>query len=384
MNLMGGSIILNMLIGKLVPTPAPYDLMSALRKVEVTQQDVGPSGFQITFQLSRRLDPLEYDLLVNPLLEPWNRVILTVLLGFFPTVIMDGFITNRQLQRGQGQEPDTVVCTGVDISIAMDLEEKSMPYPAMNDFEIVDFMMLEYMEYGVIPEAMPTVFSVSTTPVETVIQQAGTDKAFINKLANRNGYVFQITPGPLPGMNTAYFGPPKKIGLPQPALTCDRIPGANVTDISFAYEGSMPTFVGGSSVQDTEESDVDIPVDTFVSTRFPLATEPALDVNLLMGMYKKKLYGNPGQDPMQAYAEAQGITDDSTDQVLQATGSVDVFLYQHILAPAGLVGVRGAGYQHDGFYYVKKVTHTITPESYKTGFTLTREGYGSTTPVVMP
>jgi hypothetical protein len=379
-----GGIMLNLLIGKAVTLPAPYSLSSALRSVEVTQQDVGPSGFQITFQLSRRLNPLEYELLAEPLLDPWNRVILTVLMSFVPTVIMDGLITNRQIQRGRGSEPDTVVVTGQDISIAMDLSEKSMPYPAMNDGEIFDFMMLDYMQYGVVPEGIPTTFSVSDTPEETVIQQAGTDKAFIKQLASRNGYIFQITPGPLPGMNTAYFGPPKKFGVPQPALTCDRIPGANVTDIQFQYEGSSPTTVTGK-VQDTETSDQDIPVDTFVSTRLPLAAEPALLANELAGGFtRKKLFDAPGQDPIQAYAQAQGMTDESTDQVLTATGEVDVFLYQSILSAPGIVGVRGAGYAHDGLYYVKKVTHKITPETYKQAFTLTREGYGATTPVVRP
>jgi len=37
-----------------------------------------------------------------------------------------------------------------------------------------------------------------------------------------------------------------------------------------------------------------------------------------------------------------------------------------------------------GLYYVKKVTHTIKAGQYKQKFTLTREGTGSTVPVVVP
>jgi hypothetical protein len=50
----------------------------------------------------------------------------------------------------------------------------------------------------------------------------------------------------------------------------------------------------------------------------------------------------------------------------------------------GLVGVRGAGLMHDGLYYVSQVTHRITPDSYKQQFTLTREGFGTTVPEVLP
>jgi hypothetical protein len=48
----------------------------------------------------------------------------------------------------------------------------------------------------------------------------------------------------------------------------------------------------------------------------------------------------------------------------------------------GLVALRGAGYGHDGLYYVGSVVHQLSRESYRQQFTLTREGLGSTLPVV--
>ena len=67
---------------------------------------------------------------------------------------------------------------------------------------------------------------------------------------------------------------------------------------------------------------------------------------------------------------------------LEATGELDMLRYGTILRPRRLVSVRGAGYLHDGFYYVKDVTHSIGKGEYKQRFTLTREGFGSLTPVV--
>ena len=49
---------------------------------------------------------------------------------------------------------------------------------------------------------------------------------------------------------------------------------------------------------------------------------------------------------------------------------------------AGLVGLRGAGWRHSGLYYVQKVTHKIRKGAWTQDFTLKREGYGATVPVV--
>ncbi len=87
---------------------------------------------------------------------------------------------------------------------------------------------------------------------------------------------------------------------------------------------------------------------------------------------------------MQAFARAQGMTDASTDNVVTVTGELDAVRYGDLLTARGLVGLRGAGYSYDGLYYVKNVTHSIRRGEYKQRFTITREGLGSTTPVVIP
>ena len=50
----------------------------------------------------------------------------------------------------------------------------------------------------------------------------------------------------------------------------------------------------------------------------------------------------------------------------------------------GLFGVRGAGLEYDGFYYVTSVTHTLARGTYTQSFGLGREGSGPVTPLVVP
>ncbi len=83
-----------------------------------------------------------------------------------------------------------------------------------------------------------------------------------------------------------------------------------------------------------------------------------------------------GADLMEARARAKARADRSTDFVAVVTGTLDAVAYGEILTAPGLVGMRGAGVQYDGNYYVKAVKHRITLAAYKQEFTLTREGSG--------
>ena len=81
--------------------------------------------------------------------------------------------------------------------------------------------------------------------------------------------------------------------------------------------------------------------------------------------------------------EAQAQSDATLDTVT-VTGDLDTALYGGILSPRGLVGLRGAGLDHDGLYYVQSVIQKIGKGSWTQSFTLNREGVGTTVPIVLP
>jgi hypothetical protein len=375
-----GGVHLTLLIGKGMPTPAPAALVLALRSAEVTVNESGTSGFQLQFQMSRSPGALDYDLL--PHLEPWSRVVLVVTLAGLETVIADGLITNRQLTPGRGGQPDMMSVTGEDVSVAMDLIEKSLPHPALNDWGIVNFILLEYAVYGIVPLVMPTSVSATDAPTEVTNQQMGTDRAYVRRLAQRNGYVFNVRPGPVPLTNIGYFGPPIRLGVPYPALSINPLPVSAVDSISFTYDALAPEVVLGI-VQDTLQTDMDVPIVALGATRAPpLAARPGIVANL--PYVRTSILCADGMDPISAYAKAQGQADLASDKVLVAEGELDVFRYRNLINMPGIVGVRGAGYDHDGLYVVTRVTHTITPTSYKQRFALAREGLGSLLAEVSP
>lgn len=377
MNLLG--INLTLLIGPTVPVPAPPMLTEALQSVEVTHSDEGRSGFQITFQMGRSgpADMLDYPLLAIPLLKPCNRIILIVTLNATPRVLMDGIITNHQLSPASEPGASTLTITGEDVSMMMDMEEKSVEHPAQDETVIANKIIMSYAMYGLIPVVLPPLVIDPPIPIERVPVQQNTDLGYLNEMAQRHGYVFYITPGPAPFTNTAYWGPPERLGMPQRALSVNMGPETNVTSINFQNNALSPTLLSGE-VQD-RTTNQSMPVRTFASTRPPLASQPALLTQSCVR--QRRFRAEAGLNTMQAFARAQGETDASTD-VVTVDGELDALRYGDLLQARGLVGLRGAGYSYDGLYYVKRVTHNIRNGEYTQRFTLTREGVGAISPVV--
>lgn len=379
MNTLG--IHLTLLIGPTVAAPAPRLLTEALYSVEVTHSDDQRSGFQIGFRVGRSgaTDLLGSALLSSPLIKAFNRVILVVTFNARPRVLIDGIITDFQFSPGSEPGTSTLTLTGEDVSLMMDMDEKSAQHPAQDETIIALKLIASYAQYGLIPLVIPPLMIDPPIPLERIPVQQGTDLAYLKQMAARYGYIFYVKPGPAPFTNTAYWGPPTRVGIPQAALSVNMGPNTNVNSIQFQNNALVPSNITGY-IQD-RMTNASIPVETFASLRLPLAALPAWMANL--PNVQRKQFRESGLNFMQAYARAQGMKEASND-VVTATGELDALRYNNLLEPHRLVGLRGAGYLYDGFWYVKQVKHVIRKEEYKQSFTLTREGVGSTTPMVMP
>lgn len=369
-------IHLTLLVGAAVPVPVTPFLMEALQRIEVTHNDEQRSGFQITFGVGSS-SPLELLALLN--LQTFNRVVLIVTFSGLPHILMDGIITHHQLSSGNEPGDSTLTITGEDVSVMMDLEEKSAQHPAQDETVIANKLIASYPMYGLVPLVIPPPLIDLPNPLERTPVQVGTDLGYLREMAERYGYVFYVTPGPAPLTNTAYWGPPVRAGFPQSALSVNLGPDTNIETIHFQNNALAPTTVSGY-VHD-RQTNQSLPVQTLSSLRPPLALMPALLVN--QPNVRSAQFREGGLNIMQALARAQGMTEASGD-VVTATGELDALRYGGLLAARGVVGLRGAGYLYDGLWYVKSVTHTLSQAEYKQRFTLTREGLGSTTPVVVP
>jgi len=300
---------------------------------------------------------------------------IVVTINGTPEVLMDGVMTNHEITPGQsGQSTLTVI--GEDLTRVMDyIDFSGIPYPAMPVEARIALILAKYTVLGVVPVVIPTMFTEVPIPTQQIPRQQGKDLGYIRELARDAGYIFYIEPGPIPGMNIAYWGPEIKTGIPQPALNINMDAHTNVETLSFNFNSEAKTQPIVYIHNELTKVPIPIPVPDFSLLNPPLGMvlPIAKNINQINGAAKF----SPVKAALAGIAQASGTSD-----VVTASGSLNVLRYGHVLKARRLVGVRGAGTAFDGLYYVKSVTHNIKRGEYKENFTLSRNGLISTLPVV--
>jgi hypothetical protein len=364
---------LQLLIGANVPRPAPFEVMESFVSLEVRNNDRERDVFEMELTLGKE-SLLDYGLLLNGYFDPPNRIVIAVLIGVLPEVLIDGVITTHQVMPSNRPGESTLKITGEDISIRLDLDPASETHANQPDSVIVGKLLLKYAQYGIAPKVTTT----TDVPIEVnrVPSQQETDLAYIRRLAERNGFVFYIEPLPLPGTSQAYWGLDNRLGVPQPALSMNMGPQTNLDQrINFNYNALGPIAPKVTILDPITKTPITIPAPS--GLRPPLAMRPATPLRSSIARDSANL------DPSQGLLRALSSSADSSDAIA-ASGEIDAVRYGQALRSRRLVGVRGVGASYNGNYYVKQVTHRIRRGEYKQGFTLTREGHGSLTPLVVP
>jgi hypothetical protein len=373
---MGSPLYLTLLAGPVEAVPVPKPLIDALSSVEVTEAATGRSGFQLTFTLADNSILQTLFLLAAGSPIPVLRVILVVTFGGLPQVLMDGIIKHHEVVPDAMHGSSKLVVTGEDISAVMDLIDFSgLPYPGMSPDLRVLTILGKYAAFGVVPDVVPVPAPDIEVPLQRIPRQKGTDLAYVKQLADEAGYVFYVTPGPLPGMNQAYWGPQVRVGTPQAALNVNLDSWTNVESLSFRYEPQ-------SSV---------LPIvyiqDQTTKALLPIVIPPVTPFNPPLGAVvptpqkieplKDTAKASPTQALMRGIAKAVQTAD-----VVAGEGTLDVLRYGQILRARSLVGVRGAGIAFDGLHYVDSATHRLKQGEYKQSFVLKRNALIANLPLV--
>lgn len=369
-------IHLSLMIGPAVPVPAPRVVVDALQSVQITSGK-DKSGFQLSFAVSKD------SVLLNTMLPAGyfdpiaTRVIVVVTLGGFPHVLMDGIVTRQELAPSSEPGQSMLTITGEDLSALMDLIEVPLPYPGIPDTVQAYTILARYAAFGVVPIAIPGFIPALDLPTKKHESQTSTDLVHLKGIANKNGFVFYVEPGPLPGQSIAYLGPNIRIPVPQPALNINMDAHTNVDSLSFSLDGlAKETMV--VTVNDPISGKVPIPIPIPGISIFqpPLGARPTLPLKIVLS---KDTAGESVQFTMK---KVLGRLLKGSANAITVTGSLDVLRYGHVLRSKMMVGVRGAGLAYDGLYYVDSVTHKIKRGEFKQSFQLSRDGLISLTPKV--
>src|SRR5580698_3480863 len=372
------------MMGPIIPVTVPRLVLDSLASVEVKVEDVGSSGFQLVFSIDKQ-SPLQILFLLTggmPLL--FMRCIVVATVNGIGNVLIDGVITNNQIAPGDKGSNSTLTITGRDLTALMDQSNWSgFPFPACPREARVALLLAKYAFFGVVPIIIPSVLLDISLPIESIPGQQGTDLQYIRSMAEEVGYVFYISPGPTPGVSTAYWGPQIKVGSVQSALSADMDAYTNVESMSFTFDqekNKIPLLYVYN--QETGVS-IPIPIPPITPLNPPLGAIPPLPTNLIPP--DLKAFRDDASKLPIPQAIMLGLAAAAQNaEAVTCEGSLDVTRYGGVLNARQLVGVRGSGPAFDGLYYVKSVTHKIKRGEYKQNFTLTRNGLVSTVPTVNP
>lgn len=353
------------------PRPAPYEVMDSLVSVSVTNNDRERDAFQMEFNLGRD-SLLEYGLLRAGVLDAPNRVIIMVFFGPLPQVLIDGIISHLQVTPDNEPGRSKLRVTGDDISVKLSFTDQNVTYPHQSDSDIVEKILRD-------AKFIPQVTQTTDTPSdkERILTQQCNNLQFVNRLAQRNGFVFFVEPTNIPGVNTAYWGPEPRQGARQPALAMNLGPQTNVdTPINFHFNALGISATEVTIIDPFTKQPIQVPPpSSFLPT---LSSKPAVPLRTVKSRQTANL----------TFAQAllsATTSVSATSDAMEADGEIDAVRYGQALRARRLVEVQGAGKSNDGTYYVSQVIHEIRRlpiGAYKQRFKLRRDGRGATSNMV--
>lgn len=389
MSITSPPFVLEVQVGKEKPSALPADLAAALMSAEISVSDTPPSGFQLVFSTTPSTDDNDHDLLQEDLLAEFNRVVLEMHVGEESTRLMDGFITNRELDPSAGK----LVVTGEDLSVKLDLFEVCWEYKDLKDSEIVNKILGRYDLFksnkkveAATPESKPD--------PENIPRQLDTDRKFLLKLAKKNDRVFYIK---YDGEKSiAYWGPREPGPKQEQALVSSTLTFGNVEKMSPKYNALAAVLYYGSKFEDKDGNQEEAAVQTSAN-KLPMnlskVPPPLKTLSSSLGadpesFYEKlstlnirgKYLKNQAQQAQDVAKAEQSATSEEVSEAATVDGELDSAKYGDVLQVRGKVGVRGLGTTFDGEYYVQSVTHDMVfrgEVKYMQKFKLTREGLDS-------
>jgi hypothetical protein len=364
--------------GRTLPAPLPGVLTARLRSVDVTENDKGPSVFTLTFDAGRSGGDGALDVagLRDSPVTVFSRVLVIVTFGIQSAVLIDGVVTELTLTPGAVPGAASLTVTGEDVSFLLDREERTAEHPAQSADEQATAILKPYGIQGIASDVVKPKVVHRPSPREWVPTQQGSDLDHLVELAMWNDCVAYVVPGPVTGTTTStfYWGPPVRTGPAQPVLSVDLGPETTFSQVRFRTEALSPALISGDVLDGRTGKPIHLDI--------PGSSRAALSARPLMQTYapdiRRRLLRGTWCQPVLAGARAQADTDRSSDAV-SAEGTVDGARYGHVLRPRALVDVRGAGWSHDGSWYVQQVAHSLHRGSYQQQVTLLREGHGATT-----
>lgn len=347
------------------------DLYNCAETIRVTEDIEHGSSFNLEVSLCRN-DDGSWPHLDDSEMTAWNRVTVSVTVGTQTDTIMDGYISDIHIQTLEQTAQVKATFTGVDASYVMNLQPHCHVWNDGKTYEEIAQTIITGAPYNltaVLPDS-----PVSTSSPPPSVTQRGTDLQFLRELARRRGYEFYVLGG------TAYFRAPVLNGTPQKQIASNYGDKTNCDNVQIFVNGAAPTEVVAARMDRETGETVTARATSADTSQTAMGTTDVSDqrgygVPPTRTVIRRPPAGN--QTDLTTYL--QGVMSSRTFWI-KISGTLNAMRYGAILRSRKLVSYVGMAKTFDGNYYVRKVVHTMTPQTYRMEFEAVRNRLGEAAP----
>jgi len=362
---MACNLSMTLLIGD---QPAPPEVLDVMQQLEIEDHADMADILRLSLSVGVGQNGSRWNVVDRDIFQRFTNLKVLVTVQYSqPQVLMDAVVTETNLQFSNQPGGSTFSVVAMDRTALLNLKEQARPWPDMADSDIAATIFGEYELDTEIESTEP-----SRQEDDVTVMQRGTDMQFLRQLARRNGYEVYVENDSETGKPVGHFHPVRLDVEPQGTLAINLGEATNVNSFNARYEMLRPTEAHARNVAVDSVSDQD--------TEVTSQTEEQLGNVAMVGgeRPRRSLVSHTGlADTGEMQTNAQGVVDRSA-WAITADGELNTAAYGGVLRAKRPVLVRGAGPQFSGSYYVQRVHHTFTGQSYTQAFTLRRNALEAT------
>jgi phage protein D len=350
---------------------APSSVIDAIRSLEVEDHAGLADMLRLRLAVNVKADGSGWTILDDGVFSRLDEIRVNVTIGSGNAIpLMTGRVIETSVQFANEPGGSVMTVIAMDPTVLMHLEEKVKAWPNMADSDVASAIFGDgaYRFSSVVEATRWT-----RNEADQTLMQRGTDIAFLQMLAGRNGYECYVELNPSSGEIEGHFHPSKPDGDPQGTLSVNMGSATNVAKFKARYDMLGPTQVKAATVDPDDASGQQGESENTSQSGLGREESTASDRPRTV-LLSQLAMAQSGE--VQRYAQA--VVDRSAWAIV-AEGELSTATYGGILRAKRPVLVRGAGREFSGRYYVERVLHSIGGDgSYTQRFTVRRNAVGLT------
>lgn len=348
--------------------PVSQDLLQAIQQIEVEDHARMADMLRLQVVIGVKDGCSGWAFVDDGIFERLAHIRISVAVGSGRAeTLINAYIIETNASFGNQPGSSILNVVAMDPTVLMNLQQIVKPWPNRSDSDIAREIFTS-PDYTFTPIIDPTNWRRQENE-QTVIQR-GTDIQFLQELARRNGFEIYIETNGLTGAVEGHFHAPRFDLPPQGVLSVNMRDATNVNSFNARFDMLRPTTVQTTNLDVETGEDQQSQITSSRRTTLGRTTSLAGQRPRLVLPAQTGLARTGEQQPF-----AQAVADESALSIT-AEGELNTVAYGGLMRAKRPILVRGAGQQFSGAYYVERVHHVLTSESYKQNFTLRRNALG--------